>query len=120
MVFRNVAAFRAASRGDYVNALIAETPGGIERQEAAGQAKLVASDDMPLELDPSREAFEAVGFVFGDKIDDVFQVATLPQGWTRQAAEHAMYSDILDEKGRRSASRCSTRPRSMTGAPTRG
>lgn len=99
--YSNPAALGAAARGDFVNAEIASTPGGIERQEAAGQKALVASTHMPIELHPSREEFEKVGFTFGDKIDEVFQSATLPAGWTREATGHAMHSDILDGKGRR-------------------
>ena len=94
------AAIIAALNGDLENAVVASTPGGIERQEAAGQKALVQSTNMPLELHPSKEAFESVGFVFGDKIDDVFMSAHLPEGWTREATEHAMHSTILDAKGR--------------------
>ena len=94
------AALAAAAKGDLHNAMIAATPGGIEAQEKAGQAALVASTNMPLELRPSREAFEKVGFIFGDKIDDVFQSATLPAGWKREATSHDMHSKILDEQGR--------------------
>lgn len=97
----NPAALIAAARGDIENAIVASTPGGIERQEKAGQAALVASTNMPLEMSPSREAFEKEGFVFGDKIDDIFVAATLPPGWTRRGTEHAMWSDIFDEQGRK-------------------
>lgn len=95
------AALSAALAGDLDNALVASTPGGIERQEAAGQKALVASTNMPKELHPSKEAFEAIGFVFSDEVDDIFVKATLPAGWTREATDHSMHSDILDEKGRR-------------------
>lgn len=84
---------------EVVNFLAASTPGGIEAQEKAGQGKLVASTDMPLDLNPNKDAFEAVGFTFGEKIDDVFQEATLPKGWTRKATDHDMWSEILDENG---------------------
>jgi hypothetical protein len=99
--YENPAAFVAALKGDFVNAEIADTPGAVERQEAAGQKKLVESTSMPHELQPSREAFEGVGFVFHQTIDTVFVAASLPDGWTRRATEHAMWSDILDQKGRR-------------------
>ena len=46
----NPAALAAASRGDLANALIASTPGGIERQEAAGQRTLVESAMLPKEI----------------------------------------------------------------------
>lgn len=97
----NPAALRAAAEGDFANAILAATPGGIERQEKAGQAALVASTDMPKEMSPSREAFEKVGFKFGDDVDELFLKAELPPGWKRAGTEHSMHSDIVDEKGRR-------------------
>jgi hypothetical protein len=54
---------------------------------------------MPGDMKPSREAFEAVGFKFGDKIDDLFLSAELPEGWTREATDHDMWSKILDADG---------------------
>lgn len=96
----NPAAIVALANGDLENFLVAATPGGIERQEAAGQAALVNSTNMPKEMYPSRESFEKVGFTFGEDADDIFVSASLPTGWTRQAAEHAMHSKILDEQGR--------------------
>jgi hypothetical protein len=97
----NPAALRAAASGDIKNFLVASTPGGIERQEKAGQQALVASTDMPKEMSPSREAFEKVGFKFGADVDELFVKAELPPGWKRAGTEHSMHSDIVDEKGRR-------------------
>lgn len=96
--FDNPAALSALARGDLDNAMVAATPGGIEAQEKAGQTELVNSTNMPLDLD--REAFEKVGFKFGDPIDDVFQEAQLPEGWSRATTDHSMHSHILDEQGR--------------------
>lgn len=96
------AMIKALAEGDIENAKVAARPGGIEAQEKAGQTELVNSTNMPLELD--REAFEAVGFKFGNPIDEVFQEAQLPDGWTRAATYHSMHSDILDEQGRRRVS----------------
>lgn len=97
----NPAALAAAAKGDLANAIVASTPGGIEAQEKRGQTALVNSTNMPKEMSPSREAFEKLGFVFGDAVDDLFLKATLPAGWTRAATDHSMHSDILDEKGRK-------------------
>lgn len=96
----NPAALAAAAKGDLHNAITAATPGGIEAQEKAGQALLVASTDMPKEMRPSREAFEKVGFQFGAEVDDIFLSAKLPADWTRKATEHSMHSTIVDEQGR--------------------
>lgn len=96
-----IAAVEATVRGDFRNAIVASTPGGIEAQEKAGQTALVSSTDMPISLQPSREAFEALGFKFGEKIDELFVKAELPAGWKREATDHSMHSNILDAKGRK-------------------
>lgn len=79
--------------------ILAGTPAAIYASEKRGQAELVQSTNMPIDLH-DRTAFERCGFVFGDKIDDVFQVATLPPGWFRQATDHSMWSKICDDKSR--------------------
>ena len=93
------AALKALVEGDIDNFKVASTPGGIEAQEKAGQLELVASSNMPLELLPNQESFEVLGFKFGEKIDDVFQNATLPEGWSKKESDHDMWSSIVDEKG---------------------
>lgn len=101
----NLAAFAAAARGDLANAVVASTPGGIERQEAAGQQSFVASDNLPKELrGATREELNALGFVFGADVDELFVQCKLPDGWTKRATMHAMNSDLLDDKGRVRAS----------------
>lgn len=101
------AMIRAAAEG---LDLMAGTPRAIEASEKRGQGELVRSSNMPLELHASKwgedgkAEFEAVGFTFGKKIDDVFQEATLPKGWRREASDHSMHSNILDEKGRKRVS----------------
>lgn len=97
----NPAAITALAKGDLENATVASTPGGIERQEKAGQGQLVSSTNMPIKLSPSHEAFEMVGFTFGEPLDDLFMKATLPTGWSRETSDHAMWSYILDERGRK-------------------
>ncbi len=78
----------------------------IGNQERAGQHQLVHSDRLPTDLYSPREEFEALGFTFGDPdpSDPMFAPATLPEGWTREGSEHAMWSYIVDQHGRRRAS----------------
>ena len=75
------------------------TPDGIIASEKRGQQELLATTNMPQSLD--RAAFEAVGFVFGEPVDDLFQEATLPPGWTREGSDHNMWSYINDATGKR-------------------
>lgn len=76
----------------------------IESQERAGQAQLVGSDRLPVRFNIGSQAeFEALGFTFGepDPGDPLFRPATLPAGWKREGSDHAMWSYLLDEHGRR-------------------
>lgn len=93
------ATLQALASGDLANATFAATPGGIKKQEAEGQAALAKTDVMPIELRPSRSAFEAVGFSFGDTIDDIFRQATLPDGWCKRPTDHSMHTELVDENG---------------------
>lgn len=80
--------------------------GAIERQEARGQRDLVASDVLPTEIDPrSKAALEAAGVVFGEAVegDPLFSYVTLPAGWKKSGTDHAMWSDLLDDQGRKRA-----------------
>lgn len=95
------AAIRALAEGNMDNFLAAATPGGIEAQEAAGQATFCAQQILPKEMrDVTREQLEAIGFKFGKDHDDIFVNATLPSGWKKKATDHSMWSNLLDAKGR--------------------
>lgn len=79
---------------------------GILRQEAQGQRELATADVLPSKVDAeSRTALEAAGVVFGEAVpgDPLFQYATLPTGWKKQATEHSMWSVLLDAQGRKRA-----------------
>ena len=76
----------------------------LERQ---GQADLVAAAaHLPAMLSGSGYSLADIaanlGFVFGETLPDdpLFRTATLPPGWTLQATNHAMHSDLLDAQGR--------------------
>lgn len=100
------------SRETFGLAAIAVAMGGhsidslIETQEQRGQQQLVHSDRLPTNLRDPREDFEAAGFTFGDPDprDPLFMPATLPDGWKREGSDHAMWSYLVDDLGRRRAS----------------
>lgn len=97
----NPAALAAACNGDLANAIVASTPGGIERQEAEGQRAMVANSHLPKEMrGATRDQLEAKGFIFGADVDDLFVAVTLPAGWQIKATSHSMHSDLLDGAGR--------------------
>lgn len=86
--------------------LLTALPGGIEASEARGQSQLVRSEVLPADCrGASRQALEAAGVVFGAPVegDLLFVHATLPAGWQKRATGHAMWSDLLDERGRKRA-----------------
>lgn len=100
----NLAGLVEAMNGDFDNASVAFTPGGIEAQEAQGQQQLVASEMLPKECrNATKEQLTALGFVFGADVDELFVSCTLPQGWKKVASDHSMHSDIVDEQGRKRA-----------------
>jgi hypothetical protein len=75
----------------------------IEAMEERGQTELVNSDRLPVDSGNNDEAFIAVGFTFGtvDPDDRLFRPATLPAGWKREGSDHAMWSYLVDQHGRR-------------------
>lgn len=97
----NPAALSAALSGDIENVIAASTPGGIERQEAAGQRTLVESSMLPKQIHgATREQLTQIGFRFGADVDDLFVACELPPGWTKRGTDHSMHSELLDEQGR--------------------
>lgn len=79
---------------------------GILTQEAQGQQSLVNSDTLPTKINQSdKEALESFGvkFLGGAEGDDLFQYVELPEGWEKKPANHSMWSDLVDDKGRKRA-----------------
>ena len=100
-----MATLAALAEGDLDNALVSMIPGGIEAQEAQGQQDFVASTTLPIEVNHgTREDFEAMGVVFGESVDDLFCEAQLPEGWEKKPTDHSMWSDLVDDKGRKRGS----------------
>lgn len=102
------AALAAAAKGDFHNAMVAATPGGIEAQEEAGQAILTLKfNQLPKDYlywrgeGTWKECFERLGFKFGADVDDIFVSVTAPEGWTLRPSDHSMWSYIHDEQGRK-------------------
>ena len=95
----NPAAWDALSKGDFKNAVIAATPGGIEAQESDGQKEFVANETLPQEC--PREELEQLGFIFGENNDDIFIRVQFPIGWSKQPTDHSMWSDLIDNNGRK-------------------
>lgn len=78
----------------------------IEASEKQGQQQLVKSDVLPVDMNPKdRAALESFGVVFGDPVpgDNLFVYATLPAGWKKVPTNHDMWSDLVDERGRKRA-----------------
>ena len=93
----------ATAFGNPLLGMIMCDSGAIEASERQGQAQIVASMQLPTKMQDPREHFEALGFKFGAPApgDKLFCAATLPAGWTKRGSDHAMWSYIHDEKGRK-------------------
>lgn len=99
----NMAALTAFAAGDVENAVVASAPGGIEAQEARGQAALTRKftqlpknylgAEFPIGL------LKRLGFTILDDVDDLFVGISAPAGWSLRPTEHSMHSEILDDKG---------------------
>jgi hypothetical protein len=94
------AALKAAVSGDMENFVAAMTPGGIEAQEKRGQIEQSFAETLPVDMGTHRRDFEALGFVFG-KSDELFIEAKFPKGWRKKPTEHSMWSEIVDDQGRK-------------------
>jgi len=83
---------------------------GIERQEKQGQKELIYSSQLPLKWGCNSDRvelfkqYEKMGIkidIAGIKKDDnLFIDVELPEGWSKQSTEHAMWSNLIDDKGR--------------------
>lgn len=65
-------------------------PGGIEAQEQCGQDELVQSKEIPKRCRITDE-------------DNIFRPVEFPEGWSIKATDHSMWSDLIDDKGRKRA-----------------
>ena len=88
-----LAALKALLSGDKANFIAAS-------QEKAGQMEQAQKQTLPFKSREPRSDWEALGFVFGNNIDNLFIEATFPPGWTKRPTDHQMHTEILDAKGR--------------------
>ena len=88
---------------DLLLGLLTALPGGVEASEARGQQELVRSQARLPTRGCDEQALTALGFVIGPVIanDPIWREATLPPGWNIKATDHYMWSDILDETGKK-------------------
>jgi hypothetical protein len=83
--------------------IIGSVPYAIEAQEARGQRELVNAAVLPTRgMEQERAAWEAMGIKIGSPVtgDDLFTNVELPDGWLKRSTDHAMWSELIDNKGR--------------------
>lgn len=95
------AALIALATGDNENFVAAATPGGIEAQEKRGQLAQALKQTLPKDLGRDASLFTACGFILGKPVDHLFIEATFPEGWKKVPTDHSMWSDIVDDQGRK-------------------
>lgn len=107
-----LAGLHALESGHLENFIAASTPGGIEAQEKRGQIEQSFAETLPIagtSSEEQRKNFEALGFVFAlDRTaaqnqgrGKLFVDCKFPKGWRKKPTDHSMYSDIVDEQGRK-------------------
>ncbi len=75
----------------------------------AGQASFVESETLPVQMSPeSMAVLEKCGceFLGPVKDDPHFQYVKMPPGWAKRSTDHALHSDLLDDKGRKRGDIC--------------
>lgn len=97
-VLHTPVAYAAAVRGDLDNTLVAQIPGGIERQEAKGQQDSNAQRTLPIKMDWG--ALEKLGFKRGEADDNLFLKVEFPLNWNKLGTNHSLWSYLIDDRGR--------------------
>ena len=73
-------------------------PNAIEAQEARGQEELVNSDQLPVDVRGDKASLP-IELGPPSSNDPLFCRATLPDGWSKRPTDHAMWSELVDDKG---------------------
>lgn len=79
----------------------------IEAQEAQGQQSFVASETLPTDMPPQdKKILQRAGVKFLGPVngDPIFQHVELPAGWKKVPTDHSMWSDLVDDRGRKRGS----------------
>jgi len=77
-----------------------DTSQAILNQEKRGQMQQAHRETLPRDMGNYSDAFEALGFVLGEPVDDLFIEATFPDGWKKEPTDHSMHTHIVDDQGR--------------------
>lgn len=89
--------------GAAVNMEFQEKSSLIVAQEARGQAEMELSDTLPTR--GLRSLIESgAQITTGAQPDRLLTLVRLPDGWSKRRTDHHLYTDLLDEKGRKRAS----------------
>ncbi len=91
--------FRALATGSPSDAILS--------QESDGQKSFVTSETLPTNMyGDTKAVLEAAGVKFLGIVEDdpLFQYVELPNGWKKVATDHSMWSNLVDNKGRKRAS----------------
>lgn len=82
----------------FLEALVTGNPGQtIMNQEKRGQNTFAASEKLPIRC--PRAELEALGFVFGNPLDDLFIACQFPSGWTKRTTDHSLWTELIDPNG---------------------
>jgi len=87
--------------------LMGGNPNAIEAQEAQGQKELVKSAQLPSKANSPRSinaedqyALMGIKVIGKTEGDEMFFDVEMPSGWKKEATDHSMWNNLLDDKGR--------------------
>ena len=83
---------------DISNFLYALEKGGVEKQEAHQQHIFTNNCDLPIECD-DWDKLESWGIIKDAETDPLFVSCVLPEGWSKVATDHSMWSNLVDNEG---------------------
>lgn len=82
-------------------------PEAIYNQESEGQKELNSSDQLPRKCNSPRglnikEQYELMGIkvISESDGDELFLDVKMPSGWRKEATDHSMWNNLVDDKGR--------------------
>lgn len=70
----------------------------VEHMETEGQKEAIYNTMLAKRMDPSKEEWEQLGFIFEEiPGDNMLFKAKLPEGWSIKSTNHPLWSEIFDE-----------------------
>lgn len=94
------------SKTQSVEWLFGANPKAIEEQEAQGQKEITNPTkkrnclQLPLNINSGgKDGYVKLGIIFKKKVDDIFGLYEVPNGFKTRNTDHSMWNELLNDKG---------------------